>query len=72
MIDFYPNFIELNNEEKLVKMFNPLTPMKIRTVAYFITVIRTEGRRPNAVKILLFMFNVHCKINIFILFCVIL
>ena len=36
MTDFFPNFIDLNNEEKLIKILNPSTPMQIRTVASFI------------------------------------
>ena len=36
MKNFYPNFIELNNKEKLIKVLNPSTPMQIRAVASFI------------------------------------
>ena len=36
MTDFFPNFTDLNNEEKLIKILNPSTPMQIRTVASFI------------------------------------
>ena len=34
--NIYSNFLELNHEEKLTKIFNPSTPEQIRTVTFFI------------------------------------
>ena len=44
MIDFYPNFVELNNKDKLVKVLNPSTPMQIRTFIKQLLKMREGGQ----------------------------
>ena len=74
MTDFYPNFTDLNNEEKLIKILNPSTPMQIMTVASFIKQslelregdpIQSQFCQLNYIYIVKVIFTVLCCLCLF-------